>query len=56
MLMLIRIAEVEKVRVLNFNTSHVNVNLVWIVTLTIYHLNFNTSHVNVNRTGNMFYT
>ena len=49
MLMLIDIGHMELIVYYYFNTSHVNVNLLYIssVTMVIHH--FNTSHVNVNR-------
>ena len=49
MLMLIFQEAGERLSYLNFNTSHVNVNLLIREPDQLYEYNFNTSHVNVNR-------
>ena len=49
MLMLIMPCNPQSVQSLNFNTSHVNVNLQSLFFLLLPFGNFNTSHVNVNR-------
>ena len=48
MLMLIAKSEAEAKLKEYFNTSHVNVNLVWVCTTGRVIVHFNTSHVNVN--------
>ena len=49
MLMLIKADKYHDTYSLNFNTSHVNVNLENLLINNIVEANFNTSHVNVNQ-------
>ena len=51
MLMLIPLLELVSSCNLYFNTSHVNVNRVALMVLSVWYWHFNTSHVNVNRTA-----
>ena len=50
MLMLISAILCYKKPYINFNTSHVNVNLLDVDNIIYEEFNFNTSHVNVNLT------